>query len=58
MIVLAAVAKSLADVGHVRFDEAARLELMAAFGDLDRSHLARPVINVLEQMAMNGSQVG
>ena len=46
------------DVGHTRLDKSAKLELMAVLGDLDGSHLASPVVDVLEQMMVDGSQVG
>jgi hypothetical protein len=33
------------------------LELLRAFADFDRPNLACPVVDVLEEMAMNGLQV-
>jgi hypothetical protein len=37
---------------------AAKLELTAALGDFDLSDLAGPVVDVLEQVTVDGFQVG
>jgi len=52
------VTKSAVDIGHARLDESAKLEPMAVLGELDRSHLARPVVDILEQMTMDSLQMG
>ena len=52
------VAEPAMHVGHTCLDEAAKLKLMTVLGDLHRAHLTRPVVDVLEQMAMDGLQVG
>ncbi|MGB8843942.1 MAG: hypothetical protein WCC64_23070 [Aliidongia sp.] len=49
--------KPAVDIGHARFDEAAELELIAAFGDFDGPKLAGPVIEILEEMAVNGVEM-
>ncbi len=45
------------DVGHAGFDKSTKLELRAAFADLNGTNLAGPVIDILEQVMMNGLQV-
>ncbi len=45
------------NVGQACFDEAGELELMAAFGNLDGAKLSCPLIDILEQMPVNGLQV-
>jgi len=46
------------NIGHAGFNELAKLELATALGDLHRAQIARPVIDVLEQMTMDGAEVG
>jgi hypothetical protein len=45
------------NVGHAGFDVLPELELMAALGDFDGADFAGPVVDILEQMAVNGLQV-
>ena len=45
------------DVGHAGRDVAAELEPAAALGDFDGPDLPRPVVDVLEQVAMDGAKV-
>lgn len=45
------------DVGHAGLDVLAELELLVALADLDRAQLAGPVVDVLEQVAMDRAQV-
>ena len=44
-------------VRHAGLDVAAKLELLAALADLDRAQLTGPVVNVLEQMAVDRAKV-
>ncbi len=44
-------------VGHSGFDISTKLELVPALGDLDGAKLARPVVDILEQMAVDGPKV-
>lgn len=44
-------------VRHAGFDEAKRHELCAAFGDLYNADLSRPVVDVLENVAMDGAEL-
>lgn len=46
------------DVGHAGADETAELELMAAFGDFYGSEFARPGVDVLEEVVVNGAEMG
>ena len=46
------------DICHARPDKAFRLEPAAALGYLDRAKFARPLVDVLEQVAVNGAQMG
>lgn len=46
------------DIGHAGLNVTAKLELTAALGDFDRSDLAGPVVDVLEQVTVDGFQVG
>ena len=46
------------NVGHAGFDVLAKLELVAALGDLDGAQLARPRVDILEKMPVNGAKVG
>lgn len=49
--------KAAVNIGHAVLNEAAELKLAPAFGNLDGANLARPIIDVLKQMAMEGFQV-
>jgi len=49
--------KAPVNVGHAGFDELAKLELVAALGDLDGAQLARPGVQVLKKMPVNGAKV-
>ena len=42
---------------HARLDEASWLELAAALADFDCSNLTRPLVDILEQVVMNGPQM-
>jgi len=46
------------NVGHAGFDELAKLELVAALGDLDGAQLARPGVQVLKKMPVDGAEMG
>jgi hypothetical protein len=46
------------NVGHADSDEATKLELVAILGDLDGPKIARPVVDILKEMTMDGAQVG
>ena len=48
----------IVDVGHAGFDKAVRLKLTAALGDLDGPDGPGPVIEVLEEMTVDGAKVG
>lgn len=50
--------ETLVNVLHAGLDEPAELELMPALGNLHRAKLARPVVNVLEQVTMDGTKMG
>ena len=45
-------------VGHARGNVAAKLELMAALGNLDRADFSGPLINVLKQMPVDCAKMG
>ncbi len=45
------------NIGHAGFNEPAELELVAVLGDLDAADLARPFVDILEQMMVDGTQV-
>ncbi len=49
--------KSPVDVGHARFDELAKLELLAALGDLHCPQLSRPGVDILKQVAVDRAKV-
>lgn len=46
------------NIVHARHNETLKLELMTALGNLYRAQFARPYINILEKVAVNGSKVG
>src|SRR2546423_3270450 len=46
------------NVRHAGFDVLPELELLVALADLDGAQLASPVVDVLEQMAVDRAQVG
>ena len=46
------------NVGHAGFYELAKLELVAGFGDLDGAQLARPGVQVLKEMPVDGAEMG
>lgn len=48
------VYKAFVHIGHAGFDKLAELKLLAAFLQFDGAWFARPRINVLEQMAVDG----
>ncbi len=50
--------QSAMNIGHAGFDKLAELELMAALGDFDGAQLARPIVNVLEQIAVDILEMG
>jgi len=50
--------KALVNVLHAGFDEPAELKLMPALGDLHGAKLARPIVNVLEKVPVDGAKVG
>jgi hypothetical protein len=45
------------NIGHSGMDVLPKLELLAALADLDRAQFSGPVVDVLEEMAMDGAQV-
>lgn len=45
------------NIGHAGFDEPAKLKLAAALGDLHHPHLTSPIVDILEQMPVNGAKV-
>src|SRR5687768_18214923 len=45
------------DVRHAGLDELAELALLTAFADLDRAELSGPVVDILEQVAVDRAQV-
>jgi hypothetical protein len=45
------------NIRHTGFDVPPGLKLMAALGYLRGSNVARPLIHILEQMAVDGAQV-
>lgn len=45
------------NIGHPGGDVLPKLELLGAFADFNRPNLACPVINVLEQVAVDGPQM-
>jgi hypothetical protein len=46
------------DVGHSGADETPELELMAALGDFHRTEFACPDVEILEEVAVDGAEVG
>ena len=46
------------NVGHTGLDVLPELELLATLADLDGAQFARPLVDVLEEMAMDGAQMG
>ena len=50
--------KPTVNVGHADLNELAKLELVAALGDLDGAQLARPRVHILKKMPVNGAKVG
>lgn len=50
--------KALVNIPHAGFDKAAELELMLALRNLHGAKLARPIVNILEQMPVDGAKVG
>jgi hypothetical protein len=45
-------------IGHAGLDIAPELELAGPFGDLDDAQFAGPVIDILEEMAVDRAQMG
>ena len=45
------------DVRPADFDETAKLEQLAALGDLDGADFARPIVQVLKQVTVNSAEV-
>ncbi len=45
------------NIGHPCLDVAAKLELMATLVDFDRAQFARPIVHVLKQVAVNGTEM-
>ena len=45
------------NVGHSSMDELSKLELLSALADFQGADFAGPVVNILEQMVMNGLQM-
>ena len=45
------------NVGHAGLDVLAELELLAALADLDRAQLTGPVVDILEEVAMDGAEM-
>ena len=45
------------NVPHAGLNEPAELELMPALGDLHGAKLARPIVNVLKQVPVDGAKV-
>ena len=46
------------DVRHSGRNVLAELELISALEDFDRAKLSSPVVDVLEQVAVDGAEVG
>ena len=46
------------NVGHAGRNVLPELELIAAFEDFDRAQFARPIVDVLEQVAVDGTKMG
>src|SRR6188768_2813566 len=46
------------NVAHSGLDELAELKLLAALADLDRAQFAGPAVDVLEEVMMDGAQMG
>ena len=46
------------NVPHASDDEAAELELMAVLGDFHSTKLPGPIVNILEQVPMDGAKMG
>ncbi|MEJ0079363.1 MAG: hypothetical protein WDO17_28805 [Alphaproteobacteria bacterium] len=44
-------------IGHSGLDELAELELLLPFADLDGAQFARPVVDVLKKVTMDGAKV-
>ena len=53
-----AVREAPVNIVHPRRDELSKLELVAAFGNLNRAKLTRPIIDILKKVAVNGPKVG
>jgi hypothetical protein len=45
------------NIGHAGVDVAPELKLVPAFVDFDRARFTRPIVHVLKQMAVNGTQM-
>ena len=45
------------NIRHARLDVLAELKLMSSSIDFDGAKLPRPIVNILEQMAMDGAEV-
>jgi hypothetical protein len=45
------------DIRHAGFDRPAKLELASTLRDLDRPDFARPFIDILKEMPVNGAQM-
>ncbi len=45
------------DIAHAGLNILPELELLGIFADLDRAQFAGPIVDILEQMAMNGLQM-
>ena len=48
----------VADIRHPGLDETPWLESAVAFGDLDGAEFARPIVDILEKVAVNRLQMG
>ena len=46
------------DIRHPGWDVLTELELASAFGDFDGAQLPRPVIDILKEVAMDGTKMG
>ncbi len=46
------------DIRHSGFDMPAKLELASPLGDLDRANFPGPIIDILEEMPVNGAKMG
>jgi hypothetical protein len=45
------------DIAHARLDKASELELIPALGDFDCPNFAGPIVDILEQMPMDRTEV-